>query len=333
MDERAIKVLEIIIKFGPISGPNILAYLQEANINMNIKTLFRMIERWNFLFEHIGNGTMAIVGVKNKGYYLNYDYFTEAEYRFFVDAIESSSLLEKKEKDYLKNLCLPFSAIGTAAKKETDHNGFLDKLRIVQHAINQFDTLKFSYLDYYIKEDGKKLSIEKKYRNHGNDLSDHSKETYLISPYEIMMHKGQYYVLSYCDKHPDNLTIFRIDRMEKLRLARNSYFHQLKDIVDYDKKKQQMVNMFVGTAVSSDIRIKFEAEIFKTIIDQFGTDIQLSRDVDGKPIFELQNFAISEGLISWIMMMGDKVEVLAPNLLKKEIYQRLEALLARYQSS
>ena len=333
MDEKAIKILEIIIRFGPVIGSDILSYLEQANIHMNVKTVHLIIQRWNYLFSKIGDGSMKIIEIRRKGYVLNQDYFSLSQQRFFMDAIESSSLLTNKEKKYLNALCHPFSQVARETPLEVIENGFLGKLRTIQNAINQSDTLKFSYLDYRVKEEKNNLSIEKKYRQNGNDPTDSLKETYLISPYEIMMNKGQYYVLSYCDKHPDNLTVFRIDRMEKIRISRNNYFYQLKDIVDYDLKKQQMVNMFVGTRHISNIRIKFEMDIFKTIIDQFGSDISLSRDFDGKLILELDNFAISEGLISWILMMGDKVEVLSPNALKEEIYQRLEGILARYRTS
>ena len=89
--------------------------------------------------------------------------------------------------------------------------------------------------------------------------------------------------------------------------------------------------MFIGTKTEECIRIKFSKDIFKTIIDEFGDQIELSKDVDGSYIFELNQFALSEGLISWIFMMGEKVEVLEPISLKREIYQRLEKLVEKYK--
>ena len=145
------------------------------------------------------------------------------------------------------------------------------------------------------------------------------------------MNKGQYYVLCYCDKYPDNVTVFRLDRMDKVRTVKNEFFDDLKEIVDYDAKKKQMINMFIGSESIEDIRIKFENEIFKIIIDEFGVNIGLSKDVDGKYVVELKDFAVSEGLINWILMMGDKVEVISPISLKQTIYERLTRILNKYK--
>ena len=40
MDEKSIKILEAIIMFGPITGPDILSFLHQQNISINIKTYF-----------------------------------------------------------------------------------------------------------------------------------------------------------------------------------------------------------------------------------------------------------------------------------------------------
>lgn len=323
MDEKAIKILEIISMFGPITGPDILSCLEKENISVNIKTIYSIIEKWNYLFSHMGDGTMQIVSQKKKGYYLNQSYFSYGQYRFLMDVIYSSKLLTDEEKKHTGDLLSIFPKV----QLNTKTDGFLNRLTTISKAIQEKKAIKFSYYDYYIVENSRKLEIEKKYRQTGNA----SLETYLISPYEIIMNKGQYYVLCYCDKYPDNVTVFRLDRMDKVRTVKNEYFGDLKEIVDYDSKKNQMINMFVGSQTIEDIQIKFQKEIFKTIIDEFGTQIHLSKDVDGQYIMELKDFSISEGLIHWVLMMGDKVEVIAPVSLKQIIYQRLESLLEKYK--
>lgn len=323
MDEKSIKILEAITMFGPITGPDILLYLKKQHIDVNIKTVYSIIEKWNYFFSRIGDGSMQIIGQKKIGYQLNHHYFSSGQQRFIKDAIQSSVLLDEHEKKHACQLIQIFPNEPCEEKKE----GFLHRLSVISKAIDEKKTIKFSYFDYYVKENGDNLSIEKNYRQSGNDTQD----TYLISPYEIMMNRGMYYVLCYCDKYPDNLTIFRLDRMDKVRTVKNKYFDHLKEIIDYEAKKKQMIHMFVGTQNVDVIRIKFKKEIFKTIVDELGTDIKLSKDVDGEYIMELEDFAISEGLISWIMMMGDHLEVIAPQSLKEIIYERLNRLMKKYK--
>ena len=323
MDEKSIKILEAIIMFGPITGPDILSYLEKSDLFVNIKTVYATIEKWNYLFSNLGDGSLEIIGQKKIGYHLNHGYFSKGQRLFLEDAINSSKLLSQQEKKHTKDLLDIFPS----NQSKLPEQGFMHRLSVISQAIELKKTIKFSYFDYVVSQKGKNLTIEKKYRETGNI----SKTSYLISPYEIMMERGQYYVLCYCDKYPDNVTIFRIDRMDKVRTVKNEYFDSLKDIVDYEGKKQQMIHMFIGHDNIEDIRIKFKKDIFRTIVDEFGTNISLSQDIDGEYIFELHNFAMSEGLISWIMMMGEQVEVLAPISLKQEIYIRLEKLLKKYK--
>lgn len=327
MSERATEILNIIIQSGPISGPEIL---KQCQIPMNIKTLRNEIVHLNHLLAQIGDGTLQIELVRNQGYKLNHHYFSFAEYLFLNDNITHSKLLNDEEKTHLLNLCDPLHQRSQQHTSKLIKDGFLNTLAVCQKAIENEKTLKFSYIQYHLVQNGKHYEIAKRYRKNGNDKSDVTQETYLISPYEIMLHKGQYYLLSYCDKHQDNLTIFRIDRMEKVRLGQNTYFHQLKEIVDYDKKKTQMVNMFVGQTEVEHLVIKFEPIIFQAVLDEFGTDVTLDVDVDGKPLLVLENFAVSEGLMAWILMMGDKVTVLQPLSLQEKIRERLEKIILRY---
>lgn len=330
MDERTVEVLNIIIQSGPITGPEILKLCRHS---MNIKTLRANIERLNLLLAQIGDGTLQIESIRNQGYQFNHSYFSWSEYRFLKDSIEHSKLLNQAEVRHLLGLCDPLHQLSEKAPASSYHDGFLNTLAVCQKAIANERSLKFSYLEYHLMQQNKGYEVMKQYRKKGNDKSDESGETYVISPYEIMMHKGQYYVLSYCDKHPDNLTIFRIDRMAKVRLAMNTYFHQLKEIVDYDKKKAQMVNMFVGQQEIERLVIKFEQAIFPAVLDEFGFEVTLDIDIDGKPLLVLENFAISEGLIGWILMMGEKVEVLEPQSLRHQLHERLKKMILQYRTS
>lgn len=330
MDEKAIKVLDTIMQFGPISGPNILLFLKKQGIDLNIKTIRNMIDDWNVLFSYLGDGNMEIVLVRNVGYTFKQSYFLPAEMHFLEDSIQSSNLLQEGEKTRLISLLKIFNLKQEKLPKSDE--GFLKSLELIDLAIKNERLLKFTYIDYYVDDSDHQLQIKEKSRQHGNDPNDASHEIYQVSPYEVMIEKGKYYLLSHIDKRPNEVTIFRIDRMRQLCLARkNARYTQKSQINHYEQKKRQMVNMYVGNEVYDKIRLKFDKSIFRTIIDQFGTDLQLSSTIDGKLVLELSNFAISEGLIGWIMMMGNHIEVLEPEALRQKIYTRLQELIRRYQ--
>ena len=87
MDEKSIKILEAIIMFGPITGPDILSYLEKSDLFVNIKTVYATIEKWNYLFSNLGDGSLEIIGQKKIGYQLNHGYFSKGQRLFLEDAI------------------------------------------------------------------------------------------------------------------------------------------------------------------------------------------------------------------------------------------------------
>ena len=164
MDEKSIKVLEIIMMFGPIVGPDILMSLEKSGIKMNVKTLYSIIDKWNYFFSQIGDGSLQITGQRKIGYQLNHAYFSSGQRRFLEDAITSSVLLDENEKKHTCDLIQMFPK----SKPPLEHHGFLHRLSLISKAIEDKKTIKFSYFDYDIIDDGQNLSIEKKYRQSGN---------------------------------------------------------------------------------------------------------------------------------------------------------------------
>ena len=65
------------------------------------------------------------------------------------------------------------------------------------------------------------------------------------------------------------------------------------------------------------------------MLDRFGEDIRIMRVNDEK--FKLTaDAAVSEGLVSWIMQFGGKMQVAKPQSLKKMVMQRASDVMKLY---
>lgn len=332
MYEKTIKVLDCIYAFQPISAPKIQARLKADGIEIDVKTIYACIQRINYFFSWLGCEEPFIGSVHKQGYMILHPLFNEGEQLFLSDHIRFSPLLNSMEKDGLqaklaKLAGTTYEAEKTNPSSEESHELFI-RLTTIAKAIRQRKTLLFEYMDFALEDDGKSFRLVKKVRCHGNYYRDPKHRTYLVSPYELVMAKGQYYLVGYNEKHPDSLTVYRLDRMDKVRSSQEKFIDKPENI-DIEQLKAQLVNMFIGDRFA-DIRLRFHHSIFKAVIDQFGSDHLLSRAENGDPIITLENFQISEGLVSWILMMGNQIEVLSPPSLRQLCIERLQQALNQY---
>ncbi len=327
MDEKAIEILRVIIENGPVKRPEIAARL---SFKIHVDTISEIIARWNTLFQSIGDKSMRITYTHNIGYELNHDYFSPGRARFLRDAVRAATVLSEKEKRILSELLFPFTKEMTESAEE---DSFLVRLEIIDRAIQNRKTLRFSYV-HYVVENPEHPALVVKYRTNGNDHTDKSGLTYLISPYELFMYKGQYYLLGYCDKRADQLSVFRVDRMRDIRPSRPYYKDQYLALAKDENTRLKMVNMYIGTEILPEITIRFEDTALAAIIDQFGTDLDLESCPDAKDhyLMTIHDYAVTDGLLGWLLMMGDQVQIIRPLELKDQFLARLAAIQALYDS-
>ena len=60
-------------------------------------------------------------------------------------------------------------------------------------------------------------------------------------------------------------------------------------------------------------------------------EIEVIKLYQDRYLLTIEDMAISEGLIGWIMMLQDGVKVIAPLSLKTEIQRRLQKMVNLYQ--
>ena len=127
----------------------------------------------------------------------------------------------------------------------------------------------------------------------------------------------------------------RIDRMKKVRLVDEpsrdfsevSPYKRFFDSADYSGK---LFNMFSGD--NQKLRLRCSDGILEEMVDRFGDDCDITKaHIDMEESFILETSCVcSEGLVSWLMQFGDKVEVLSPESLKRDITEKAEAILKVY---
>ncbi len=146
-----------------------------------------------------------------------------------------------------------------------------------------------------------------------------------------MWFEDAYYLICNIDKY-DNLSHFRIDRMTKIEVldekAREiKEVSEYKNYLDYDEYHKTLFSMFGGQI--KNVRIRFDQSLATAVFDRFGLDVDVSEIKKGWFTISTK-VRVSPGFLSWITLFGDKIEVLSPTVLRREIKDLLNKLRSVY---
>jgi len=135
------------------------------------------------------------------------------------------------------------------------------------------------------------------------------------------------YVIAYCYRAGE-LRIFKVERIEMIELTDETYTIP----ADFDANKY--FSGAWGIVVEGEeqtVRLMFSPEIARLMEETIWHPSQvLERQADGSVIMTLRVFNTYE-LVTWILGWGEKVEVLEPAELRKEVLQTAKAMVKIYQ--
>jgi predicted DNA-binding transcriptional regulator YafY len=324
MGKRMYYILMIVLNNQNeyISANKIKEILNDKyGICLNVKTIYAILNEINdFFFPIIHN--QFIDKATRVGYYINSEIFSDGQLQLLLDSITYHQDLRYEDKEELKNKLLKLSSFhqqsrliqSTYNKKELPFSLFLN-LNTIMKAIDEKSTISFEYINYqYHQHHFKEISIN-------ND--------YLLSPYRILLNNNHYYLIGYIQKRKDELSIYRIDRMRYIQITKKKFI-DIQEQFDMEEKINNMMNMFVNTE-TIDLVIEFHQSIIREVISRFSIDIEVEPIKTNWYQATIKNAEMSEGLIGWLMMLTDKIKVIAPIKLKDEMIKRIGRMEELYQ--
>ena len=327
MGKKLFYVFKVIMESKEaITGKEIIEALAKYDISVNIKTVYSLVERINDFYYCFTNKQL-IKTIRRKGFIIDEDFFEDGELQFLVDSVMANNALDQKSAKQLLDKLLILSSCNQQERLyiEDNKNHELDfdllvSLTTIIKAINNHRNISFKYVSYDIKDN----RLVEVFHTNGNVDA----ETYVISPYRVLVRNSIYYLVGYFNKRRDSLSVYRIDRM-RLVLQQRGRYEDLQDRYDVIKEFENSVNMFFSKE-HIDLKIIFDRRVIREIVSQFGQDIYVRR-IDRERIEAVINdVVLSDGLIGWIMMLQDKIEVVAPESLRRNVNIRLREMLTMY---
>lgn len=173
--------------------------------------------------------------------------------------------------------------------------------------------ISFKYLKYSI---GNMQQVE---RRKGN--------TYIVSPYKLIINDGNYYLLAFADKEQKFRT-YRIDRMKDLKLLDEP--REGEDVfknIDLTTYTQRTFGMYGGT--KEKVTMRFISPLLDTVVDRFGTDVFYM--VDGKDHFKVvADVEVSPQFFGWICGFGNRAVIESPQNVVDDFQKHIEKIQSKY---
>ena len=170
------------------------------------------------------------------------------------------------------------------------------KIEIIQDAIGDRRLIKFRYYA----------------------PSGESEQT--VEPYYLVFRWSSWYLWAWCLKRKD-FRLFKLNRMDGVQITEKNFECRDATIPDLSNEK-----IFPG---GIKVKVLFEADQKWRLVEEFGTSCFTEND-DGRLLFTA-DYTDMENLITWILIFGDKAEVIEPEEVREKVRTAIEAMIKNYR--
>ena len=187
-----------------------------------------------------------------------------------------------------------------------------------------------SFLDDIIEAMQKNMELRIDYQRYEGEQGEEHLQTFHIQPYALKVFNRRWYLLGFI-KEKDGLRTIALDRILDLKILSTSF--ELPE--DFDARKY-FANV-VGIFVNNDLPVtKVKIRAYGIQADYLrSTPLHKSQSEGKSKHGEFAEFTyrlcITPELVSQLLAMGDKVEVLEPKELREEMKKRINCMFNLYQ--
>lgn len=318
---KLVKIWEILSQETdedhPMGTTAILEKLREIGIECDRRTLYADIEALNACgYEILCRRSTSNV------YYVKDRKFSIAEIRIMMDAVQAAGFItdQETEKFIDKLAFLAGSRRGETLKDnlvaynntKTDNPDIYRNVETITEAIQQNKKVKFTYFDFDSQH-------KRVYRKEG--------KFYYMNPFALVMDNDNYYFLGY-DMYHKNMMHYRVDRMYQVQVSRHDK-EELKEFEKFDIKnhKKQLFGMYGGEGC--EVKIRIDKCLLDTVFDIFGVDTHFIKI--GDTMYEFTaTVQLSPQFYGWCCSFGDKLKVVAPNMVVNTLKNYIQELSNNY---
>ena len=207
--------------------------------------------------------------------------FTNEELRLLIDSLlfskhipysqvkELITKLESLSNIYFKS-CSQY--IYPLPVERTDNKQVFYNIAILDEAIRKKKKVLFEYAEYHTD---KKMHLKKR--------EDGSVREYIITPYQMAVQEGKYYLICNYDKY-DDISNYRVDRIRNIQILEEKgkpfetlkwSGHQPMNLNEYMKE-----HVYMYSSENAFVKFRIVKAMISDVIDLFGKGVNFSEETD-----------------------------------------------------
>lgn len=255
--------------------------------------------------------------------------FTDAELRLLIDSVLSSGhiphnqrldLMKKLEGLSSKYFRAHVQHIHTVTDPLPRNQQLFMTIETLDEAISSGKKVAFNYLEY---------GTDKK--EHRKRRPDGSAREYVVSPYQMAVKEGKYYLICNYDKY-DDISNYRVERISNIRLLEEPAkpFASLHGAdgqrLNLQKYMSEHIYMYAGGSVRARFRIW--KPLVSDVLEIFGPDVSFSDEEES--YVTVTAWVTERAMEQFAKNFGPDVLVLEPKTLVDAIREEAKNLLDAY---
>ena len=333
------------------TATEISAYLQECGISAERRSIYRDIEEINkvslmleenctifeaeemLLDDEDDELKLVAYNKTKKGFYVRQRHFDLNDIRLLAESIYSSKFLTEAQTKRLVDVACEFVSDYQAEKirhnvfltdrVKTNNKSVLNNISIINEAMSKEiegekhipEKISFKYLKYTID-------------NVGNQVERRQGAKYVVSPYQLLINDGNYYLLAF-DDYAQDIRTYRVDRMKGVSFTGEPREgKEVFDKIDLHTYTQRVFSMFGGE--QKRVTLRFINPLLDTVVDRFGKEGVIYRKEDDTHFSVTAKVEISDQFYGWLLGFGKKVKVLAPDDVKEKFVAYMDKIREMY---
>lgn len=302
-----------------ITMPEIMAELEKYDITAERKSIYsdiRALEELGIEIEGEQRGKLFY-------YHCIGRQFEIAELKLLVDAIQASKFITaKKSNELIKKLetfCSSYEAkqlqrqVYVQDRIKSMNESVYYSVDAIHSAIAENKKIKFQYFNW---NDKKEMVLR------------HDGAFYEISPWSLLWDDENYYLIGY-DEFSDMIKHYRVDKM--LRIEMIDEPRQGKEsFKDFNGAKYAKKNFAMFSGEEESVTVKLKKDMCGVFVDRFGKEINFIPVDDEYCTVRLQ-VSLSPHFCGWIFALGDDVEVIGPEKVRKRFCEEAKRIYNIYK--
>ena len=258
------------------------------------------------------------------GSYLSSRDFEDSELRVLIDCVLGCKhITAKYSRDLIERICGLSSKYFKSNVKNIYSVGDWNKTH------NRDLFYNIDIVDEAIKT-GRQVHYD--YNKYGIDKKLHKTSQQYVSPYQMILHNQQYYLMAYSE-YWKNMVFHRMDHITNMEII-DAKATKITDIEGYENgiNYRDISTAMPYMYTDKPERIDFIADIsiIDQIIDWFGTEINIKQDKNNEKKIHISVRVSPNAMEFWALQYLKHVEITTPEKMRSRIKDALGAGVEKY---